>query len=88
MINYHAKIFTRTLNARLSAVANKTMQPSQAGFMRWRFIDGNGLALELLVDQAKVLKHPEAGLLLDQEMAYGRINPKYLAHVQDQVLHL
>lgn len=56
--------------------------------MRWRFIDGNGLALKLLADQAKVLKHPEVGLLLDQEMAYDRINPKYLTHVQGQVLHL
>ncbi|ORE00958.1 hypothetical protein BCV72DRAFT_310473 [Rhizopus microsporus var. microsporus] len=49
--------------------------------MSERFIDNNRFVLKLQVDQAKVRRHPGVNLLLDQEKAYDRLNPKYLVHV-------
>jgi hypothetical protein len=81
LINCDAKIFTRVLNLRLSCIANKIIQPTQTGFMPNRFIGDNGLALHLLIQQARFTKFTGIGLLLDQEKAYDRVNPMYLIKV-------
>jgi hypothetical protein len=51
----------------------------QAGFLGDRFIAGNGMILNILMEQAHVQNRPEISLLLDQEKAYGCVHPMYLS---------
>jgi hypothetical protein len=81
LINCDAKAFTRVLNIRIAKVANQIIQPTQTGFIKGRFIGDNGLALHLLLQQARYRKYKGIGLLLDQEKAYDRVHPQYLIKV-------
>jgi hypothetical protein len=65
----------------MAKVANQIIQPTQTGFMKGRFIGDNGLALLLLLQQARYRKYQGIGLLLDQEKAYDRVHPLYLVKV-------
>ena len=93
LINCDAKVFTRILNQRLKLVIGKLIQPFQTGFMEGRFIGDNGMMAHLLLQQARVNKHPGLGILLDQEKAYDRVHPTYLCKVlkwygfSDQFVH-
>jgi hypothetical protein len=43
--------------------------------MKGRFTGNNGFSLYLLVQQAMFQNHSGAGLPLDREKAYDRVNP-------------
>ncbi|CAO3600825.1 unnamed protein product [Absidia cylindrospora] len=78
LINCDAKIFTRLLTQRLAPILNTMINVHQTGFLPGRFIAENGLALQLLLEQAQLGGHKGIGLLLDQEKAYDRVHPLYL----------
>ena len=79
LINCDAKVFTRLLNSRILTVANKLITGYQTGFIPGRFIADNGLTARLAMEQAQWTQSSEIGLLLDQEKAYDRVHPNYLA---------
>lgn len=57
------------------------VNPYQTGFVPGKFIGDNGIALSMVLDQAKGLDLQGIGLLLDQEKAYDRVHPEYLSQV-------
>ncbi|KAG1139332.1 hypothetical protein G6F37_011272 [Rhizopus arrhizus] len=81
LINCDAKIYTRIINQRMRSVMDTIINRYQTGFLGDRFIAENGMVLNILMEQAHVQRRPEIGLLLDQEMAYGRVHPMYLRQV-------
>ncbi|KAG0975453.1 hypothetical protein G6F29_011525 [Rhizopus arrhizus] len=60
---------------------SKIIHRVQKGFMPGRFIGDNGLLMQLVKTEAEQRQSTEVGLLLDQEMAYDRVNPEYLKQV-------
>jgi exonuclease III len=78
LINCDAKIFTRIVTKRLAPILHKAIHPQQTGFLPGRFIAENGLALQLIMEQAQLQQKPGIGMLLDQEKAYDRVHPLYL----------
>ncbi|KAG2191466.1 hypothetical protein INT47_003842, partial [Mucor saturninus] len=81
LINTDAKVFTRILSSRMIITASKLINPYQTGFVRGRFIAGNGLLMKLVMEQARISSSSGIGLLLDQEKAYDRVHPDYLRAV-------
>ncbi|KAG1136397.1 hypothetical protein G6F37_012055 [Rhizopus arrhizus] len=79
-----AKVFTRLLATRINAYLPGLIDRHQTGFMAGRFIADNGLSARLVMDFAQRFKLPGVGLLLDQEKAYDRIHPGYLAACLDR----
>jgi hypothetical protein len=79
LINCDAKIFTRLINARLAPIAGKILTPYQTGFMPKRYIADNFFLLRTIMQLAPTSAPTAIGLLLDQEKAYDRIHPSYLA---------
>lgn len=84
LINCDAKVFTRILSKRLGTVINKLLNPYQSGFIPGRFIGDNGFALSMVMEQARGFDSGGIGLLLDQEKAYDRVHPDYLAAVLER----
>lgn len=75
VITTNAKIFTRLVNTRLTAVAPSLITPFQTGFLPGRFIADNGLLVKLVMEQAREsLSSSALGILLDHEKAYDRIH--------------
>lgn len=81
LINCDAKIFTRLITKRLGPLVSSLVNPYQTGFVPEKFIGDNGLALSMILDQAKGLTIPGVGLLFDQEKPYDRVHPEYLRQV-------
>ncbi|KAG1033152.1 hypothetical protein G6F25_010728 [Rhizopus arrhizus] len=81
LINTDAKIFTRLLTGRMRLSCSKIIHRVQKGFMPGRFTGDNGLLMQLVKTEAEQRQSTEVGLLLDQEMAYDRVNPEYLKQV-------
>ncbi|KAG2198727.1 hypothetical protein INT47_005412 [Mucor saturninus] len=84
LINTDAKLFTRMLNARLMMYMNDLISPQQMGFMPSRFIGENGKTLQTVMSIAEHTSSKTIGLLLDQEKAYDRIHPTYLARMMNK----
>lgn len=80
LINCDAKVFTRLITQRIGPLVKKLLNPYQAGFIPGRFIGDNGLALSMVLDQAKTLELLGVGILLDQEKAYDRVYAGYLGN--------
>lgn len=83
LINCDAKVFTRLITKRLGPIVKKIINPYQSGFVPGRFIGDNGLALSLILEQARGFNCEGVGILLDQEKAYDRVHPRYLCRVLD-----
>lgn len=81
LINCDAKVFTRLITRRLAPTVSPLFNLYQTGFLPRRFITANGLALSLIMEQAKPYSLDGVGLLLDQEKAYDRVHPQYLQKV-------
>jgi hypothetical protein len=83
LINSDAKIFTKILSNRLNTMLPKLINQYQTGFMPGRLIANNGWALQTMMAHARNIdpNGTTAGVLLDQEKAYDRIHPEYLAKV-------
>lgn len=62
----------------MGSLINKITNPYQTGFLSRRFIAENGIALQMILEQAQYKKYKGVGVLLDQEKAYDRIHPRYL----------
>ncbi|KAK4520700.1 uncharacterized protein ATC70_006578 [Mucor velutinosus] len=50
-------------------------------FLQQRFICGNGMALSMVLEEARAFNRKGNGILLDQEKAYDRVNADYLCAV-------
>lgn len=70
LIGCDNKVFTRVITKQMAFIVGKIINPYQAGFLQNHFIRDNGMALSMVLDQAKCYCHQGAGLLLDQEKAY------------------
>ncbi|CEP15119.1 hypothetical protein [Parasitella parasitica] len=79
-----SKVFTRLLTKRLARIIGKLINPYQSGFLQNRFICDNGMALSMVLEQAQCFSHTGAGMLLDQEKAYDRVNAVYLGAVLER----
>jgi hypothetical protein len=84
LINCDAKVFTRLLNARLKPVLSTRISSQQLGFMPGRFIADHGVTLQAISMIATHSRSSTVALLLDQEKAYDRINPEYLAQIMEE----
>jgi hypothetical protein len=84
LINTDAKVFTRLLNARLMPQFANKISRQQLGFMPNRFIAEHGLQLSTIKMIAQHQKSQSIALMLDQEKAYDRIHPEYLASTMKQ----
>jgi hypothetical protein len=84
LINCDAKVFTRLITQRISSLVKKLLNPYQSGFLPGRFIRDNGLALSMVLEQAKAFDLSGVGILLDQEKAYDRVHAGYLSKVLDK----
>lgn len=69
-------------------VASKIINKFQTGFMVNRFIGDQGLALKIMIDNAKSTKinnknefEEYVGIMLDNNKAYDRVHPHYLTQV-------
>ncbi|KAL9536522.1 hypothetical protein PS6_011867 [Mucor atramentarius] len=69
-------------------VANRLIDRVQTGFMQGRYIGDQGLAVRLMMDNAKTAKSANkeefeeyVGVMLDNNKAYDRVHPHYLAQV-------
>ena len=88
LINTDCKVFTRLMNGRMMEVASKIINKFQTGFMVNRFIGDQGLALKIMIDNAKSTKinnknefEEYVGIILDNNKAYDRVHPHYLTQV-------
>ncbi|KAK4512322.1 uncharacterized protein ATC70_003020 [Mucor velutinosus] len=89
LIASDCKVFTRLLNSRVIQVASDIIGPHQSGFLRGRYIGDHGMALKVIVDNARRearWNNPEelveyAGTMLDNAKAYDRVHPQYLSKV-------
>ena len=81
LLGCDGKVFTRIITKRMAPIVSKIINPYQSGFLQKRFICDNGMALSMVLEQAKCYSHPGAGLLLDQEKAYDRVHADYLCAV-------
>lgn len=85
LINCDAKVFTRLITQRIGVLVRQLLNPYQSGFVPGKFIGDNGLALSMILDQAKGLNIPGVGILLDQEKAYDRVHAGYLGRVMQKL---
>ena len=81
LINTDCKVFTRILNSRVIDAANKVITQFQAGFMPTRFIGDHGLALRILMEDAKIHNTGSVGVAIDSAKAYDYVNETYLCKV-------
>jgi len=81
LINCDAKLFAKVLANRLNGILPRLLTPYQTGFVRGRAIADNGVILSTVMDHRKVVDSNGIGVLLDQEKAYDRVHPAYLAAV-------
>ncbi|KAK4520638.1 uncharacterized protein ATC70_006516 [Mucor velutinosus] len=65
----------------MAPILGRIINPFQSGFLQQRFICDNGLALSMVLEEARAFHHKGAGILLDQEKAYDRVNADYLCAV-------
>ncbi|KAG1455886.1 hypothetical protein G6F46_011585 [Rhizopus delemar] len=77
LINCDAKIYTRIINSRMRQVISPIINRCQTGFMPNHFIAENRLVLNMVMGHARRCNRNDIALLLDQEEAYGRVNPSY-----------
>ncbi|CEP07325.1 hypothetical protein [Parasitella parasitica] len=81
LLGCDGKVFTRLLAQRMAPILGRIINPFQSGFLQQRFICDNGMALSMVLEEARAFKHTGAGILLDQEKAYDRVNADYLCAV-------
>lgn len=88
LINTDCKVFTRMMNSRVMTVAGRLINKVQTGFMQGRYIGDQGMALRIIMDNAKSSKannkhefEEYVGVMLDNNKAYDRVHPHYLAQV-------
>jgi endonuclease/exonuclease/phosphatase family metal-dependent hydrolase len=85
LINADAKIYTKLLANRFNIVLPSLINRYQTGFMPRRLISDNGWVNTTLMDNYRKSSLPLASsavaVLLDQEKAYDRVHPIYLARV-------
>ena len=81
LINTDCKVFTRILNSRVIGAANKVITQHQAGFMPNRFIGDHGLALKLLMEDAKLHSNRAISVAVDSAKAYDYVNETYICKV-------
>jgi len=88
LINTDCKVFTRIMNSRVTSVASRLINKVQTGFMQNRYIGDQGMALRVIMDNAKTAKannknefEEYVGVMLDNNKAYDRVHPRYLAQV-------
>ncbi|KAK4510448.1 uncharacterized protein ATC70_011427 [Mucor velutinosus] len=88
LINTDCKVFTRIMNSRITTVASRLINKVQTGFMQDRYIGDQGMALRVMMDNAKTAKgnnkdefEEYVGVMLDNNKAYDRVHPHYLAQV-------
>ncbi|GAN07262.1 hypothetical protein MAM1_0154c06757 [Mucor ambiguus] len=81
LLGCDGKVFTRLLAQRMAPILGRIINPFQSGFIQQRFICDNGMALSMVLEEAQAFKHTGAGILLDQEKAYNRVNADYLCAV-------
>ncbi|GAN11867.1 conserved hypothetical protein, partial [Mucor ambiguus] len=96
LANSDYKLFTRNVNRRVMEVSSTLISRHQLGFIPGRFIAENGMACQLIMEDAQrkwaiaeqqgddpTFSHLDIdiGLLLDQEKAYDRVNLEYLKKV-------
>lgn len=84
LINTDAKLFTKLLANRFNCVLPALINPYQTGFIKNRLISDNGWVNLTLMDNHRNAKNPTSeavAVLLDQEKAYDRVHPGYLAKV-------
>ncbi|KAK4517759.1 uncharacterized protein ATC70_001103 [Mucor velutinosus] len=69
-------------------VASRLINKVQTGFMQDRYIGDQGMALRVMMDNAKTAKGNDkdefeeyVGVMLDNNKAYDRVHPHYLAQV-------
>lgn len=83
LINTDSKIFSRILTHRLQEITKKCINRYQTGFIRGRYIADNAASALLIMEHAQKMKktaaHSPCMIMLDQEKAYDRVHPKYLA---------
>ena len=87
MINCDAKVFTRMLADRLRKPLARMLNPAQTGFVAGRHISSHGWVAQALMEQQcryqnsphQVRKGAWVMACLDQEKAYDRIHPDYMA---------
>ncbi|KAK4518233.1 uncharacterized protein ATC70_001585 [Mucor velutinosus] len=86
MINSDAKLFTKMLANRFKRVLSRLITPYQTGFMPHRLISDNAWLNQTLMTNLRdaAPQDPNVAVLLDQEKAYDRVNPTYLAMVLRQ----
>ncbi|KAK4513906.1 uncharacterized protein ATC70_005913 [Mucor velutinosus] len=82
LLGCDGKVFTRPLAHRMAPIIlGRIINPFQSGFLQQRFICGNGLALSMVLEEARAIHHKGADILLDKEKAYDRVNTNYLCVV-------
>ncbi|KAK4515183.1 Glycerophosphocholine phosphodiesterase [Mucor velutinosus] len=81
LLGCDGKVFTRLLAHRMAPILGRIINPFQSGFLQQRFICDNGMALSMVLEEARAFNHTGAGILLDQEKAYDRVNADYLCAV-------
>lgn len=81
LLGCDGKVFTRLLAQRMAPILGRIINPFQSGFLQQRFICDNGMALSMVLEEAQAFNHTGAGILLDQEKAYDRVNADYLCAV-------
>ncbi|KAG2192764.1 hypothetical protein INT46_002424, partial [Mucor plumbeus] len=81
LINTDCKVFTMILNSRVIGAASKVITQQQAGFMPNRFIGDHGLALKILLDDAKLHSNRAIGVAVDSAKAYDYVNEHYICKV-------
>ncbi|KAK4518210.1 2-oxoisovalerate dehydrogenase subunit alpha, mitochondrial [Mucor velutinosus] len=72
LLGCDGKVFTRLLAHRMAPILGRIINPFQSGFLQQRFICDNGMALSMVLEEARAFNHTGAGILLDQEKAYDR----------------
>jgi hypothetical protein len=83
LINTDAKLFTKLLANRLSNTLPKMLTQYQTGFVKGRLISDNGWTFCSAMEHMKEHNEetPVIGVMIDQEKAYDRVHPTYLAEV-------
>lgn len=84
LINTDCKVFTRILNSRVIGAANPVITQYQAGFMPSRFIGDHGLALRILMEDAKIHFNRAISVAIDSAKAYDHVNETYICKVLEK----
>jgi hypothetical protein len=75
------KVFTRLTTQRIGPWVKELLNPYQPDFVPDIFIGDNGSALSMVLEQDKSLDLPGVGILLDQEIAYDRVDAGHLKSI-------